>query len=261
MDVAEFEKARLARDARYDGRFFIGVTSTGIYCRPICPAPSPKPANVRFFQSAAAAAEAGFRPCLRCRPEASPGTPAWMGSSSSVSRALKLIGEGALDDASVDDLAGRLGIGSRHLRRLFLRHLGATPVAVAQTRRVHFAKRLIDDTDLPMTEVALASGFSSIRRFNATFRTLYGRTPSELRSASAASRVHRAPGEYVFRLSYRPPAAPREYRRRVSLGGRTGAIAVRPIHGKNEVELHIDFPEPAALLKIVNLVRQKLDLQ
>lgn len=261
MDVAEFEKARLVRDARYDGRFFIGVTSTGIYCRPICPAPSPKASNVRYYLSAAAAAEAGFRPCLRCRPEASPGTPPWMGSSSSVSRALKLIGEGALDEGGVDGLAARLGIGSRHLRRLFLQHLGATPVAVAQTRRVHFAKRLIDETNLPMTEVALASGFASIRRFNATFRNLYGRTPRELRSASAASRVQREPGEYVFRIAYHPPAAPREYRRKISFGGRAGKILVQPIRGRNEVELHIDFPEPAALLKIVNLVRQKLDLQ
>src|SRR5262249_40165721 len=111
------ERARLARDPRFDGRFFIAVTTTKIYCRPICPVPSPKACNVRFYPSAAAAAEAGFRPCLRCRPEASPGTPAWLGSSTTVSRALKLIGESALDDSGVDDLADRLGIGARHLRR------------------------------------------------------------------------------------------------------------------------------------------------
>src|ERR1043166_9132559 len=155
LDSKACDRARLARDARFDGRFFIGVTSTGIYCRPICPAPSPKAANVRYFPSAAAAAEAGFRPCLRCRPEASPGTPAWLGASASVSRALKLIGESALDDGGVERLAERLGIGSRHLRRLFLRYLGATPVAVAQTRRVHFAKKLIVETNLPMTQVAM----------------------------------------------------------------------------------------------------------
>src|SRR6266849_7479051 len=149
MDVAVFEKARLTRDARLDGRFFIGVTTTGIYCRPICPAPSPKAQNVRYFQSAAAAAEAGFRPCLRCRPEASPGTPAWLGTSATVSRALRLIDETGLSDESLEDLAERLGISSRQLRRLFLKHLGATPVAVAQTRRLHFAKTLIDQTDLP----------------------------------------------------------------------------------------------------------------
>src|SRR5262244_1561823 len=174
------ERARRSRDPRFDGKFFIGVTSTGIYCRPICPAPMAKEKNVRYFPSAAAAAEAGFRPCLRCRPEASPGTPAWLGGSATVSRGLKLIGESALDDASVDDLAERLGIGSRHLRRLFLKYLGATPVAVAQTRRVHFAKKLIDESNLPMTQIAMAAGFGSIRRFNATFQNLYARTPRDL---------------------------------------------------------------------------------
>src|SRR5215471_5822288 len=228
MDVAAFEKARLTRDARYDGQFFTGVTSTGIYCRPICPAPPAKAVNVRYFPSAAAAAEAGFRPCLRCRPEAAPGTPAWAGASASVARALRLIGEGALDTASVDELAERLGIGPRHLRRLFLRYLGATPVAVAQTRRVHFAKTLIDQTELAMTEIALASGFSSIRRFNATFRNLYGRTPSELRSLSASGRIPQEQGHYVLHLSYRPPQVAREFRRRISFDGHRGRIEVRP---------------------------------
>src|SRR5437868_8544130 len=199
------ERARLSRDARFDGRFFIAVTSTGIYCRPICPAPSPKSRNVQYFFSAAAAAEAGFRPCLRCRPETSPGTAAWEGSSASVSRALKLISESAMDDGGVDDLADRLGLGSRHLRRLFLKYLGATPVAVAQTRRVHFAKKLIDETNLPMTQVAMASGFNSIRRFNATFQGLYARTPSALRKASAKASDVREAGRYTFHLGYRPP--------------------------------------------------------
>src|SRR5215467_13972724 len=140
------ERARLSRDPRFDGRFFIGVKTTGIYCRPVCPAPSPKEPNVRYFESASAAAEAGFRPCLRCRPEASPGTPAWLGSSTTVSRALRLMSESALEGEGVDALAERLGIGSRHLRRLFLRHLGATPSSVAHTRRLHFAKKLIDET-------------------------------------------------------------------------------------------------------------------
>jgi AraC family transcriptional regulator of adaptative response / DNA-3-methyladenine glycosylase II len=290
MDVAAFENARLARDARYDGCFFIGVTSTGIYCRPICPAPPPKASHVRYFLSAAAAAEAGFRPCLRCRPEAAPGTPAWMGSSASVSRALRLIDEGALDRTGVNDLAARLGIGARHLRRLFLRHLGATPIAVAQTRRLHFAKRLIDETSLPMTEVALASGFSSVRRFNAIFRKLYGRTPTELRAASPASQVQREPGHYTFLLSYRPPCVPPRqdtagaanaeseglrhpstigsvlprfnevFRRKISIDGRSGRVVVRPVRGKNQVELQIEFPKAAALLRIVNDVRRRLEL-
>src|SRR5215831_5886724 len=133
-------RARLARDARFDGKFFIGVLSTRIYCRPICHARTSQERNVRYFPSAAAAAEAGFRPCLRCRPECSPGTPAWAGTQNTVSRALRLISETGLEDGGVEALAEHLGIGSRHLRRLFLRHLGATPSAVAQTRRLHFAK-------------------------------------------------------------------------------------------------------------------------
>jgi AraC family transcriptional regulator of adaptative response / DNA-3-methyladenine glycosylase II len=275
------DRARLARDARFDGRFFIAVTSTKIYCRPVCPAPSPKPSNIIYFPSAAAAAEAGFRPCLRCRPETSPGTPAWLGTSVSVSRGLKLIAEGALDENSVDELAGRLGLGSRHLRRMFLQHLGATPVAVAQTRRVHFAKKLIDETELPMTQVAMASGFGSIRRFNATFQKLYGRTPGDLRRSTARERNGNEAGVYRFRLGYRPPynwasiigfLGPRaipgvemitldEYRRSISLDGNAGFISVRPVFSKNHLELRIEFPEPAALFRIVERVRNIFDLR
>jgi methylphosphotriester-DNA--protein-cysteine methyltransferase len=151
---------------------FAGVTSTGIYCRPICPARTPKLANCRFYASAAAAQEAGFRPCLRCRPEIAPDLAFWRGTANTVSRALALIADGALDDdapgdkgAGVEALAARLGVGGRQLRRLFQRHLGASPVAVAQTRRVLFAKQLLHDTRLPMAEVALAAGFGSVRRF------------------------------------------------------------------------------------------------
>src|SRR5689334_1539084 len=136
LDWQTCSRARLARDARFDGKLFIGVLTTNIYCRPICRARTAKESNVRYFPTAAAAAEAGFRPCLRCRPESSPGTPAWLGTPSTVSRALRLIGESALDDGGVEMLAERLGIGSRHLRRLFLKHLGASPRAVAETRRL-----------------------------------------------------------------------------------------------------------------------------
>src|SRR6266571_7632187 len=181
LDRSICSRARLSRDARFDGRFFIGVKSTRIYCRPICPVRTAKEENVRYFSTAAAAAEAGFRPCLRCRPESSPGTAAWSGTSTTVSRALRLISESALEDAGVDALAARLGIGSRQLRRLFLRHLGASPIAVAKTRRLHFAKKLIDETGLSMTDVALSSGFGCVRRFNATIRKTYNRTPSEIR--------------------------------------------------------------------------------
>src|SRR3984885_11371908 len=174
-------RARISRDARFDGKFFIAVKTTGVYCRPICPARTCKESNVRYFSSAAAAAEAGFRPCLRCRPECSPGTPAWCGTSNTVSRALRLIAESGLEDGGVEALAERLGGGSRHLRRLFLKHLGATPSAVAHTRRLHFAKKLIDETQLPMSRIALASGFGSVRRFNAAIRKTYKRTPTQIR--------------------------------------------------------------------------------
>jgi AraC family transcriptional regulator of adaptative response / DNA-3-methyladenine glycosylase II len=138
------------RDPRFDGRFFTGVKTTGIYCRPICPARTPRSENVIFFPTAAAAQEAGFRPCLRCRPETAPDLGAWRGTSNTVSRALALIELGALDDASVDDLAARLGVGERQLRRLFHQHLGASPIAVAQTRRVLLAKQLIHESSLSL---------------------------------------------------------------------------------------------------------------
>ena len=174
-------RAISARDARFDGRLFTGVKTTGIYCRPVCPARTPTSENVRFYATAAAAQEAGFRPCLRCRPETAPDLAAWRGSSNTVSRGLTLIEHGALDEGDVEALADRLGVGERQLRRLFRQHLGASPVAVAQTRRVLLAKQLIHETRLPMAEVAMASGFGSIRRFNETFAQLYGRSPGELR--------------------------------------------------------------------------------
>src|SRR6201747_1971250 len=182
-------RALQSRDPRFDGLLFVGVTSTGIYCRPVCPARTAKFENCRFFGSAAAAQEAGFRPCLRCRPETAPDLASWRGTSNTVSRALALITDGALDgdNASVDALAERLGIGERHLRRLFVQHLGASPVAVAQTRRVLFAKQLIHETQMPITEVALAAGFGSIRRFNEIFLKLFHRPPRALRRNTSSS--------------------------------------------------------------------------
>ena len=162
LDLRVCSRARLARDARFDGKFFIGVLSTRIYCRPVCRSRTSQEKNVRYFLTAAAAAEAGFRPCLRCRPECSPRTPAWAGTQSTVSRALRLISETGLEDGGVEALAERLGVGSRHLRRLFLRHLGATPSAVAQTRRLHFDKKLIVETTLPMKQISFAAGFGSV---------------------------------------------------------------------------------------------------
>src|SRR5216110_1449297 len=181
IDRKAFRRARLARDVRFDGRFYVGILTTKIYCRPSCPVPTVDDKNVRYFATAAAAAEAGFRPCLRCRPECVPGTPGWLGTPATVSRALRLIAESELESGGVEKLARRLGVGSRHLRRLFLKHLGATPSAVAQTRRLHFAKKLIDETSLPMNQVALASGFGCVRRFNAAIRNVYRRTPMQIR--------------------------------------------------------------------------------
>ena len=163
MDDDACYRAIETRDRRFDGRLFVAVTSTGIYCRPFCPAPTPKRKHARFFTTAAAAQEAGFRPCLRCRPETSPELAFWQGGSNTVSRALGLIEAGALDGANVEALATRLGLGERQLRRLFRQHLGASPISIAQTRRIILAKQLIQDTRLPMIEVAAAAGAASGR--------------------------------------------------------------------------------------------------
>ena len=200
-----YERARLSRDARFDGHFFIGVRTTGIYCRPICPANSPKSENVTFFPTAAAAGEAGYRPCLRCRPETAPGSPAWAGTSTTVRRGLRLIAAGALEDGDVESLAERLGVTSRHLRRLFAKHLGASPLSVAHTQRLHFAKRLIDETRLPMQEISLAAGYGSVRRFNDAFRKSYGRTPRELRKVRDDIQVQESNAPLTVRLPYREP--------------------------------------------------------
>jgi AraC family transcriptional regulator, regulatory protein of adaptative response / DNA-3-methyladenine glycosylase II len=195
------DRARRSRDPRFDGKFFIAVLSTGIYCRTICPVRMS--AAVRYYATAAEAAEAGFRPCLRCRPEAAPGSPAWTGTSAVVRRALRLIQEGALDTGSVEDLAAHLGIGARHLNRLLLEQVGASPLAIAQTRRLHFAKQLLNDTDLPMTEIASAAGFRSVRRFNEALKDTYKKSPRELRKGRIRSGD--ASDEISLRLSYRPP--------------------------------------------------------
>ncbi len=194
-------RAVVARDPRFDGRFFVAVSTTGIYCRPICPARTPHRDHVTFYQTAAAAQEAGYRACLRCRPETAPNVGAWRGTSNTVSRALALIENGALDGDNVEALAGRVGVGGRQLRRLFQEHLGASPVAVAQTRRILLAKQLIHETGLSMTEVALAAGFGSVRRFNDIFRQLYRRPPRTLRRRGFA----RDGSAIELTLAYQPP--------------------------------------------------------
>src|SRR6202022_3217368 len=167
LDVAACERARVGRDRRFDGQFFSGVRTTRIYCRPVCPVRPAKAENVSFYPSAAAAERAGFRPCLRCRPETAPFSPAWKGSRTTVERAVRLIDAGALDNAPVEALAESLGVGARHLTRLFDKHLGASPGQVARTARVQRAKRLLDGTKLPITEIASQTGFRSLRRFHA----------------------------------------------------------------------------------------------
>ena len=273
-------KALQSKDARFDGLIFVGVSSTHIYCRPVCPARTAKRENCVFFGSAAAAQEAGYRPCLRCRPETAPQFASWRGTSNTVSRALALIAEGALDGeaARVETLADRLGVGERQLRRLFLQHLGASPVAVAQTRRVLFAKQLIHDTALPMTAVALAAGFKSLRRFNEVFQNLFQRPPSAIRRTSA--NLPDAAGGTVFRIRYRPPydwdsmlqflrarAIPGMetvdggvYRRTVEIGGEAGFIEVSHLPGRSSLSVTIHFPDVRALQAIVNRVRRLFDL-
>lgn len=202
MDADACYRALQARDARFDGLFFTAVRTTRIFCRPICPARTPLQRNIEFFRHAAAAQAAGYRPCLRCRPEVSPDAPAWGGTSSTVNRALRLIEDGALDSGSASELAGRLGVTDRHLRRLFLEHIGVPPVAVAQSRRILFAKRLITETSLPFSEIAFAAGFASLRRFNEALRTAYRRNPRELRRLRPAAE----PGSPIeLKLHYRPP--------------------------------------------------------
>lgn len=181
IDVLTCAAAMQRRDPAFDGLFFIGVKTTGVYCRPVCKARMPRQKNIAFYPSAAAAERAGYRPCLRCRPEAAPFCPAWNGSRTTVERALRLIEGGALDRSGVVDLADCLGVGSRHLARLFHEHLQASPIEVATTLRVQRAKRLLDTTDMSIKEIASQAGFPSARRMHAAFSNLYGRAPSAFR--------------------------------------------------------------------------------
>jgi AraC family transcriptional regulator, regulatory protein of adaptative response / DNA-3-methyladenine glycosylase II len=280
LDLQICSRARISRDARFDGKFFTGVRSTKIYCRSICPVPTVKEKNVCYFPTAAAAADAGFRPCLRCRPECSPGTPAWFGTSATVSRALRLIGESCLESGGMEDLAVRLGVGSRHLRRLFIRHLGAPPSEVAQTRRLHFAKKLIDDTRLPMTSIALASGFGCVRRFNASIRKTYNRTPTQIRRLLHQKTIQ-PENQYVFHLRFRPPyhwngmlaflkprATPgvetvdaRGYRRSISVNGCHGYFEVsRDNDERNALAVRVQTADARLLYQIIERIRGMFDL-
>jgi len=280
-----------ARDARFDGKFFTGVTSTGIYCRPICPARTPKRENVRFFPCAAAAEAEGFRPCKRCRPETAPGTPAWNGTATTVQSALRFVSAGFLDEHSVTELASLLGMGERHLRRLFVEHLGVAPAAIALSRRAHFAARILRDTDLPVSHVALSAGFGSIRQFNDVFRLVFGEPPGAVRRAHArpqgasgpmgASRSKHAERSIELSLAYRPPfqwermleffgaravrgveeVTDRAYRRSITVGAAVGTLEVSRKRGAgNVVNVSIKGIEPALLGEAVRRVRRMFDL-
>ena len=275
QDSSVYERARLSRDRRFDGRFYIGVKTTGIYCRPVCPAVPPLPQNVLFFTTAAAAGEAGFRPCLRCRPECAPGSPAWNGTSTTVRRGLKLIEEGALDQAGIEQLAERLGVTGRHLRRLFVRHLGASPQAIAHTQRLHFAKNLIDQTGLPMADIAVAAGYGSTRRFNDAIRKAWQRSPSELRKRHARGL---ATNGLKLRLPYRQPydwpalcgffatraldgvetVDDTRYRRAIRTASGIGTVELADRDG--ELEVTLDGIAPAELLGVVQRVKEVFDV-
>lgn len=275
-----YERARLARDSRFDGQFYVGVKTTGIYCRPICPANSPKSQNIAFYPSAAAASEAGFRPCLRCRPESAPGTPAWSGTSTTVRRGLRLISRGALDEGNIEKLAERLGVTSRHLRRLFSQHLGASPLAVAHTQRLHFAKQLISETSLPMSHISTAAGYGSVRRFNDTFRKTYGKTPRDLRCSGDSVDPIGRNATLSVRLAYRTPfnwqamldffthrATPGVeqvdglvYRRTMSFDGRHGIVEVQPDARAGYLSLTLSGISTGALFDTVQRAREVFDL-
>ncbi|POZ63119.1 bifunctional transcriptional activator/DNA repair enzyme AdaA [Chromobacterium alticapitis] len=283
LDPDFCHRALASRDARFDGRFFIGVRSTGIYCRPICPARTAKRENILVYPTAAAAQEAGFRPCLRCRPEAAPDSGAWRGvpnsgHSHTVARALALIEQGLLDEAGLASLTDKLGVGERQLRRLFAQHVGASPQAVAQTRRVLLAKQLIHETRLPLTDIAFAAGFGSVRRFNEVFQQLYQRPPGDLRRDADAAQA--APDHISLLLRYRPPyhwpamlahlrsqAAPgletivgEQYVRAIALDGECGVLTVSHEPRQRALRVDLRFPRLRALPRLLARVKAMFDL-
>jgi AraC family transcriptional regulator, regulatory protein of adaptative response / DNA-3-methyladenine glycosylase II len=283
LDPDACYRAVQTRDARFDGRFFTAVKSTGIFCRPICSARTPLRRNVEFFKSAAGAFSAGYRPCLRCRPELAP--RAWIGNGAALylQHALTLIEQGFLEDRSLADLAARIGVTDRHLRRLFVEHLGASPIEVAQTRRLLFAKQLIDQTSLPITQIALASGYGSVRRFNDAFRSSYEKTPSAMR-AGRASGKHDDSGAIELKLGFNSPyqwvafadfvakrafpaieeATPTGYRRVFRLAGSAGSFLVAPIVDADSVPQHmrvsIHYAKVEHLGTLVERIRRMFDL-
>lgn len=276
-DFEHYYRVARSRDARFDGWFFIAVTSTGIYCRPSCPAITPKRANTRFYPSAAAAQYAGFRACKRCRPDAVPGSPEWDARADLVGRALRLIADGFVDREGVAGLARRLCYTERHLNRLLVAEVGAGPLALARARRAHTARLLVETTDLPISEVAFAAGFSSIRQFNDTVRAVFAATPRELRK-TRGRRGENAPGAISLRLPYRDPfdgsgllgflgvrAVPGVedftrgiYRRALRLPHGAGTVALSD--GKDHVRCELRLEDLRDLGAAVQRCRRLLDL-
>jgi len=209
MDPNErsFYKALSARDSRFDGVFFVGVTSTDVYCRPICPARTPKKSNCRFFQSPQEAEQAGFRPCLRCRPELAPGNAPVDDAQRIAQLIVQRLEEGSFDEkAGLEEIADQFELSSRQIRRIVQKELGVPPIQLLLTRRLLLAKQLLTETRLPVTELAFASGFSSLRRFNDAFTTRYGMAPTRLRRKAAEDRTSIVEGQTsTLQLAYRPP--------------------------------------------------------
>jgi AraC family transcriptional regulator of adaptative response / DNA-3-methyladenine glycosylase II len=275
LDFDSCYEAIKSRDARFDGRFFTAVSSTGIYCRPICPARTPGRTRVRFFPFAAAAEEAGYRPCRRCRPDKSPDSPDWDWRGDLVGRALRLIGDGIADTEGIPGVADRLAVSERHLRRLFVAELGAAPGTVARTHRTQLARRLIEESALSLSDVAMASGFSSIRRFNSTIQETFGHTPGALRKSAKRSRI---PG-CTMRLPYRAPFAGEElfaylegratpgvehvdgatYRRTVNISGSKGIVSIT-LEPTGELRLDARLDSVAGLTGVVRRARHLFDL-
>ncbi|MDX3101527.1 DNA-3-methyladenine glycosylase 2 family protein [Nonomuraea angiospora] len=271
LDFDSCYRAVSARDARFDGRFYTAVTTTRIYCRPICPARTPSSRNVRFYRHAASAEAAGFRPCKRCRPELSPGDPGWDVRGDLVGRALRLIDDGAADERGVAGLAQRLHITERHLHRLFVAELGVGPLAVARTKRLLLAKQLLTETGLPVTEVAFAAGFGSVRQFNATMRETYGFTPSELRAtagprvcdATLRLRLHRrepydVEGVFAFLAARAIPGLEVADRTSYARAVPGGTITLTP--RRDHIALDVVMDDTRQLARVVARCRRLLDL-
>ncbi|MFF4907509.1 bifunctional transcriptional activator/DNA repair enzyme AdaA [Streptomyces sp. NPDC001260] len=294
MDEDTRYEAVRSRDARFDGEFFFAVETTGIYCRPSCPAVTPRRRNVRFFATAAAAQGAGFRACRRCRPDAVPGSAEWNARADVVGRAMRLIADGVVDREGVAGLAGRLGYSARQVQRQLTAELGAGPVALARAQRAHTARVLVQTTDLPITEIAFASGFASVRQFNDTVREVYASTPSELRAAAPRQRGRRPAAGIPLRLAYRGPyqagavfdllaeetvpgveevlgePGRRTYRRTLRLPHGTGVVAVderagasgaaSAAHPGGWLEARLQLTDPRDLTTAVGRLRRLFDL-